>query len=157
MSDEDQEPSAPETPLQIATRRVAEGKARIARQEKLIVELKPDRHDYLLSQANAFLLELWKFQAIVEEHLACELATEDGSPGAIAALAISEEAPMTLLIVAVVLLVIAGGGGYYGYNQDYYGGRSYGGGLFILLVLLIMLYFVFGNGTHSGAHIIPLG
>ena len=70
MSDAEQKPSIPETPLRMTRRHVAEGKERIARQEMLIADLEREGHDDMLPDARGLLGRFQDFQAVAEEELA---------------------------------------------------------------------------------------
>ena len=66
--------SAPETPLEMTRRHVAEGDKRIARQELLIGELDRHGHTALAQRARELLAQMEEFQRKAREHLDYEVA-----------------------------------------------------------------------------------
>ena len=67
-----------ETPLQMATRHVAEAKLRLARQERLISKLENDGHVRMLPSARALHGQMSDFLRVCRAHRDYEAAKHEG-------------------------------------------------------------------------------
>ena len=70
--------SVQETPLEMATRHVAEAEPRLARQERLISKLESDGHLRMLPSARALHGQMSDFLRVCQAHLNYETAKQDG-------------------------------------------------------------------------------